>query len=147
MEHFDAGQVLRTLIIRFDYQDLLLEGIQEVIRTEGIETGYVTGGIGTFDHCRMHMITTTGFPSKDRIVEMEGPIELIGLQGFIAGGEPHIHMTVSDTEGAYGGHLEPGCRVLYLGEVRIDVLSVKGFRRLPHPKWGTAQLQKPGRSE
>jgi predicted DNA-binding protein with PD1-like motif len=51
-------------------------------------------------------------------------------------------MTVSDTERAYGGHLEPGCRVLYLGEVRIDVLSETGFVRRPHPERGTAQLQK-----
>ena len=142
MQTFDAGQVVRTLIVRFDYGDLLLEGIRAVIESEGIETGYVTAGIGTFDRCRMHMITTTGFPSQDRIVEMEGPIELIGLAGFIAGGEPHIHMTVSDTERAYGGHLEPGSRVLYLGEVRIDVLSETGFVRRPHPERKTAQLQK-----
>ena len=142
MKHFDAGQVLRTIIVRFDYQDLLLEGIYKVIREEGIDTGYVTGGIGTFDVCRMHMITTTGFPPKDRIVEMEGPIELLTLQGFIAGSQPHIHMTVSDTEQAYGGHLEPGCRILYLGEVRIDVFSETGFQRRPHPELGTAQLQK-----
>ncbi len=62
MQCFDAGQVLRSAIVRFDYGDLLLEGIQEVIKSEGIETGYVTGGIGTFDRCRMHMINTTGFP-------------------------------------------------------------------------------------
>jgi len=147
MQCFDAGQVVRTLVVRFDYGDLLLEGIQEVIKSEGIETGYVTGGIGTFDRCRMHMITTTGFPSDDRVVEMEGPIELIALQGLIAGGEPHLHVTISDTERAYGGHLEPGCRVLYLGEIRIDVLSEKGFQRRPHPERGTAQLQKRGGSE
>lgn len=88
MQCFDAGEVLRTLIVRFDCGDLLLEGLQEVIRSEGIETGYVTGAVGTFDRCRMHMITTTGFPSQDKVVEMEGPIELIALQGFIAGGEP-----------------------------------------------------------
>ncbi len=75
---------------------------------------------------------------------MEGPIELIGLQGFIVDGQPHLHVTISDTEGAYGGHLEPGCRILYLGEVRIDVLSETGFKRLPHPELGTAQLQKVG---
>jgi len=144
MKCFDACRVLRTLIVRFDYGDLLLEGIEEVIASEGIETGYVTGGIGTFDRCRMHMITTTGFPPEDRIVEMDGPIELIGLQGLIADGQAHLHVTVSDTDRAYGGHLEPGCRVLYLGEVRIDVLSEKGCKRLPHPERGTAQLQKPG---
>ncbi len=142
MQCFDAGQVVRALVVRFDYGDFLLEGIQEVIKSEGVGTGYVTGGIGTFDRCRMHMITTTGFPSEDRSVEMEGPIELISLQGLIAGGEPHLHVTVSDTERAYGGHLEPGCRVLYLAEIRIDVLSEKGFQRRPHPERGTAQLQK-----
>jgi hypothetical protein len=142
MQTFEAGELLRTLMVRFDYGDMLLEGIQQVIKEERIETGYVTGGIGTFDRCRMHMITTTGFPSKDKIVEMEGPIELLTLQGFIASGEPHIHMTVSDTEQAYGGHLEPGSRVLYLGEVRIDVLSERGFVRRPHPERKTAQLQK-----
>lgn len=35
-------------------------------------------------------------------------------------GEPHIHITLSSpAKGAFGGHLENGCRVLYLAEVTI----------------------------
>jgi predicted DNA-binding protein with PD1-like motif len=44
--------------------------------------------------------------------------------GIIADGEPHIHITLSGAEtGAFGGHLEKGCRVLYLAEVTIIKFS------------------------
>ena len=51
---------------------------------------------------------------------MKEPFEILNAGGLIAAGEPHIHITLSSPEtGAFGGHLEKGCRVLYLAEVTI----------------------------
>lgn len=44
-------------------------------------------------------------------------------QEWIADGIPHLHMVVSDHEKAYSGHLEPGCRVLYLCEIVIQEID------------------------
>jgi predicted DNA-binding protein with PD1-like motif len=51
---------------------------------------------------------------------VKGPFEILHAGGLIAAGEPHLHITLSSPEkGAFGGHLEKGCRVLYLAEVTI----------------------------
>jgi hypothetical protein len=47
-------------------------------------------------------------------------MEIIGVNGIIAAGEPHLHFTLSSPEGgAFGGHLENGCKVLYRAELTI----------------------------
>ena len=49
-----------------------------------------------------------------------GPFEILNAGGMIANGEPHLHITLSSAaKGAFGGHLEKGCRILYLAEVTI----------------------------
>ena len=51
---------------------------------------------------------------------MKGPSEILSASGIIADGETHIHITLSNAEkGIYGGHLEKGCRVLYLAEFTV----------------------------
>ena len=53
---------------------------------------------------------------------------------MIAGGVPHLHMVVSDHEKAYSGHLEKGCRVLYLAEVVIIELDGAQLHRVRNVK-------------
>ena len=53
------------------------------------------------------------------------------MQGVIADGTPHIHMNVSTKDSAIGGHLEPGCRVLYLAEVVILEFDGLSLTRVP----------------
>lgn len=63
-------------------------------------------------------MTTTGYPPREqRLVWEDVPLELLSLNGVVAGGEPHLHAVVSDARGAYGGHVEKGCRVLYFAEI------------------------------
>ena len=51
---------------------------------------------------------------------MKGPFEILDAGGIIADGEPHLHIALSGSgKGAFGGHLEKGCRVLYLAEITI----------------------------
>jgi predicted DNA-binding protein with PD1-like motif len=63
---------------------------------------------------------TTGYPPVEHYEKWEDkPLELASLDGIIADGIPHLHTVVSDHQKAYAGHLEPGCRILYLGEIVI----------------------------
>ena len=116
-----------------------LESIEEACRERGVRNGAVVSGIGTLDVCRMHYITHSDFPPSDEIATLEKPLELVNVSGVIAGGQPHLHMTVScKQEGTWAGHLEPGSRVLYLAEVvmlKFNDLEmtrrVDGERRAP----------------
>jgi hypothetical protein len=54
------------------------------------------------------------------MVDVEGPLEVVGFTGIIARYEPHVHIALQDPRGRfYGGHLEEGCAVLTLSEISI----------------------------
>ncbi len=131
MKHYksrsDAAHVLQ-----FDAGDDLLGGVHQFIEEAGVSNGVVVSGIGTLDRCRMHMVTTVGYPPVEVFPEWNGlPLELTSMQGVIANETPHIHMNVSDTRSAVGGHLEPGCRVLYLAEVVVLAFDSLELDRVP----------------
>jgi len=117
MHHAGAVEVV---VLGLQPGEILLESIEEACRERDVRNGAVVSGIGTLDVCRMHYITHSNFPPSDEIATLEKPLELVSISGVIAGGEPHLHMTVScRQEGTWAGNLEPGSRVLYLAEVVI----------------------------
>jgi predicted DNA-binding protein with PD1-like motif len=68
-------------------------------------------------------------------------MEILSISGLIAGGEPHLHMTLSGAGGAFGGHLEKGCRVLYRAELTIARFSGTPLARRPN-RFGVPVLQR-----
>ena len=140
METFVSDRVGRTFILKLVQGEDLLESVERLIAEEGIENAVVVSGIATFDRSRLHMISTTGYPAEVFIDERcdvpttgypaevfidercDVPLEVVSVEGFICDGEPHLHCTISDSRGAYAGHLLKGCRILYLGELVIQEL-------------------------
>ena len=121
MRHFGKGRPGRTIVVRLDPGDDVLSSLGEAIRACGITDGYVASGIGTLSRCVLHMVTTTGYPAVEHFARWDDvPLELASMSGVIADGVPHIHAVVSDTTTAVAGHLEPGCIILYLGEVVVQ---------------------------
>ena len=124
MEYFSTEKTGRTFVLRLDSGDYLLESIESFVKKENIRDAVVVSAIGTLDEYRVHWVTTTGFPPKNRLEHWKDkPLELASVGGIIANGEPHLHIVVSDSEKAYCGHLEKGCRVLYLAEIVIIELK------------------------
>jgi len=108
--------------------------VQEFIADNGIRNGVVVSGIGTLKDTTMHMVTTTTFPPVEVYPRREDEaLELTSMQGVIAAGVPHIHMNVSTQalNGGNGGHLEPGCVVLYLAEVVVLEFDGLDLARVP----------------
>lgn len=124
-----------VLVVRLDPGDFVLESLRELAKKEGLNDAVIVSGIGTLDKCVLHMVTTTGYPPKEYYRAWDGePLELVSLSGIIAGGEPHLHAVVSDTEKAYAGHLEEGCRVLYLAEIVAVEFENCGLARVADEK-------------
>jgi predicted DNA-binding protein with PD1-like motif len=142
MDVFAGGAIREVIAIRLDQGEDVLASVEAIAREKDIHTGVVISGIGTLDRARLHHITHTGYPSVDRIVEYQGPIELLSIDGIIADHTPHLHTCISIAENTYMGHLEPGCRVLYLAEIAIAVLDGLRLRRTPHPETGVNQLRR-----
>jgi len=110
---FGGAQVQEILRVRLDRGDLLLESIVEAIKSHGIQDGAVLTAAGSLQECTFHRVTSLAAKPEQEFMTRKEPMEIIGVNGVIAAGEPHLHMTLSNGQGAFGGHLENGCKVLY----------------------------------
>jgi len=79
MQYFVSKATPRTILVMFDRDDLLLEGLQEVVKKEKIDTAAITGGIGSLQRVHLHTITSTGLPPTDKYWNFTGPIELASV--------------------------------------------------------------------
>ena len=135
MKYFSTEEIGRIFALRLDQGDYLLESIIDLVKRENIKDAVVVSAIGTLDQCRIHMVLTTGYPTEQHFEHWKDtPLELASIQGVIANGEPHLHVVVSDSEKAYSGHLEKGCRVLYLAELVIIELKSTNLARVHDDK-------------
>ncbi len=125
MQYFVSKTTPRVILIMFDRDDLFLEGLQEVVKKERIDTAAITGGIGSLQRVHLHTITTTAPQSVDKFWSFTGAIELASVQGSVIGGDVHAHISVFDWDSkqVYIGHLEPGSIVAYRAEVSLTVLE------------------------
>ncbi|MBI3979537.1 MAG: DNA-binding protein [Chloroflexi bacterium] len=123
MQYFTDAAPGKTILISFDPGDLILEGIEEVVRREGIDFGMVTGGVGSLQECHFQVATNpAGTPPAAESRTVVGPIQLGSIQGTIVNGEVHVHVTIYEysSNQVYLGHLEAGSRVLNLMEVCLQ---------------------------
>ncbi|MBN1524050.1 MAG: DNA-binding protein [Spirochaetales bacterium] len=118
------GKTESTLIfIRFDPKEDLMDGLKKIIEQEHIAAGVVLSGIGCFAKCRIHQVDVSETPDllnrKQAYRELSGGWEIGSIQGIIADGEPHLHVTLSEGDKTVSGHLEPGSIVFTLIELSI----------------------------
>lgn len=117
---FGAAQVQEVYRVLLDRNALLLESILDVIKQKNIQDGQVLVTSGSVQECTYHYVTSTASKAVNAYKTVKGPFEILSAGGIVAAGEPHVHITLSSPDkGAFGGHLEKGCRVLYLAEVTI----------------------------
>ncbi|MGC9064006.1 MAG: PPC domain-containing DNA-binding protein, partial [bacterium] len=84
------------------------------------DTGIVVSGVGSLLKARIHIVASNDFPPEDDFLDFDGPLEIVSLQGIIAKGEPHLHISIVNREfRSFSGHLEEGCLILSLCEIAI----------------------------
>jgi predicted DNA-binding protein with PD1-like motif len=131
MKIFTGNNFGRVHVLRLDRGDYLLESIESFIKSENIKNAVVLSAIGTLDYCVMHMVMTTSLPPVDKFVKWEDkPFEISSIDGVIANGTPHLHMTVGDDVQSFAGPVEHGCRILYISEVVIAEMDGFDFHRI-----------------
>jgi uncharacterized protein len=140
-ESFGGAQIAEVYRVRLDRGDLLLESIEDVIHKHGIADGAVVTAAGSLQECTFHRVKSIAEKPEDEFITVKEPMEILNINGMIAGGEPHLHLTLSGAKGAFGGHLEKGCRVLYRAELTIAKFSGTPLARKPN-KDGVPRLQR-----
>jgi uncharacterized protein len=124
---FGPDHITDVYRVSLDRGALLLESINDVIRSKAVRDGQVIISSGSVQECTYHFVASTDLKPQNEYRTVKGPSEILSGGGIIADGEPHIHIALSNPEkGMYGGHLEKGCRVLYLAE-----FTVFGFTGAP----------------
>jgi predicted DNA-binding protein with PD1-like motif len=120
----------RIIVFRCDRGEDLLKTIEKVASENKVDNGVIVSAIGTLEKCRIHRVTSKGLPPQEEYVEIDGPLEVNSVDGIIANGKLHAHISVSDGRGTYGGHLELGSPVLYLAEIVLAETAEVSFNRV-----------------
>jgi len=111
----------------------LLETILDIIKRKNIQDGHVMLTAGSVEECTFHYVASTAQKPHDVTKTVKGPYEILNGGGIIADGVPHIHITLASLgKPAVGGHLEKGCRVLYLAELTFLQYSGPALTRKPN---------------
>lgn len=118
---FGPDRIADVYRVSLDRGALLLESINDVIKAKNIRDGQVIISSGSVQECTYHFVASTASKAQNEYRTVKEPSEILSGSGIIADGEPHIHIALSNRDkGVYGGHLENGCRVLYLAEFTVS---------------------------
>lgn len=102
----------RVVLVRMDPGEDVLTALRAAVEQEGIRSGVILSGVGSLNAFHVHVVGVPSLPTRDVFVRGDGAYDILTLTGLVIDGRVHAHITFSDTEKAYGGHLEEGCRVL-----------------------------------
>lgn len=130
---FGGARIQEIYRVRLDRGDLLLESLRDAIRKNHIQDGAVLTAAGSLSECTYHRVKSLAAKAEDEFVTVKAPMEILNVNGLIANGEPHLHLTLAADQGAFGGHLENGCRVLYRAEITIAKFDGPALERKPNP--------------
>ena len=112
------------VILRFKYKTDLLAGLEESVAENGIQNAVILSGIGSVRNYHIHSVSNNEFPSKNiYIKDPDSPADLSSISGYIINGRVHAHVTLTDEEGAFGGHLEHGTTVFTFAIVTLGILN------------------------
>jgi predicted DNA-binding protein with PD1-like motif len=116
-------QFERVLVLRFKYDTDLLAGLERAVKTNHIRNGVILNGFGSVRNYQVHQVSNRSLPVKNEFVkDPSGQADIAAMSGFVLNGRVHPHITLSNPDKAFGGHLEPGTNVFTFCVVTIGVL-------------------------
>ena len=104
--------------VRLKKGDDLKEKIETICLEKSFDTVVVLSAVGCLEKINLRLAGARSY----RIVEEDG--EIVSLNGTIAKGEAHLHLSYSNDEGqCFGGHLKKGCIVNTTVELVLGILE------------------------
>ncbi len=125
MKYYNGEGVGRTLVIELDRGEDLFEGLEEILKKEGIKDAYVASAVGSIERLEYHRPKTMDAATEDEFLSLDGPYEFGNISGTVFDGVPHLHFSAGGVNGLHVGHLERNTKVLYLLE--LVVIELKGL--------------------
>ena len=118
------GSIQRMVVLRFKYQSDLLAGIEKMVKQQKIRNAVILAGIGSLRSYHVHSVSNRDFPSKNVFIKDSAtPADIISINGYIIDGRVHAHMTLTDGDKAWGGHIEPENKVFTFAIITLGVFA------------------------
>lgn len=119
-----SGQFQRVLVFRFKYDTDLLSGIEKMVKQHKIKNAVILAGAGSVRNYHIHSVSNRTLPSKNIFTkDASAPADIVSMNGYIINGAIHAHMTMTNGDKAFGGHLEPGTTVFTFGIVTVGIMT------------------------
>lgn len=128
------GAATRFLAVRLQPGDDLRGALEAAFDAEREHAGFIAACVGSLSKVSLRPA------GQDTALTLEVTLEIISLSGTFSEHGSHMHIAVSDSQGAMlGGHLLQGCIVRSTAEVVIGLAPVH-FRRAVDPRTGYSEL-------
>jgi len=130
------SQMKRVVVVRFKYNTDLLKGLEETVKNEKIKNAVILSGVGSVTAYHVHAVHNTTLPAKLAYTQRSVPMDLIAVNGYVLGGRIHAHITMTDDQKAFGGHLHEGTTVFTFAIVTLGILDDNiDLSRFDDSKW------------
>lgn len=113
----------RVVILRFKFDTELYSALEKALKDNKIVNGVILNGFGSVRNWQVHQVSNRSLPSKNMFVkDPTAPADIASMAGMILNGRLHPHITLSNPDKAFGGHLEPETNIFTFCVVTIGVL-------------------------
>ena len=118
--------IKNLVCVRLNSGDDVLMSLDEAVKKLGIKNAFIIAGTGSTVNHHYHVVETSNLPPGNVYIKADKASDVLNVNGFVVNGRIHAHITHSDKDIAYGGHLEEGVKVLTfmsitLAEVDFDL--------------------------
>jgi hypothetical protein len=119
-----TNQFERTVVLRLKCETDLLAGLESMMQKEKIHNAVILTGTGSVRSYHFHVVSNRTFPSRNIFVkDTSASADIVSMNGYVIDGRVHAHITLSDADKAFGGHLEPGTSVFTFAIVTLGVFK------------------------
>ena len=102
----------------------LIDGIESFVLQNQIEAGCILSGVGSLTQAVLRLA------NREEFNQYEGFFEIVSVTGTVSSHGSHLHIAISDGEGAtIGGHLVSGCKIYTTAEIVIIAFSNLVYER------------------
>ena len=115
---------MKTHTFRLKPQQDLFDSIEDFVKLNNIEAGCVLSSVGSLTHATLRLA------NRNYNNEYDGHFEIVSMTGTVSIHGSHIHVAISDGDGAtIGGHLVSGCKIYTTAEIVLLELEDVVYKR------------------
>ena len=148
LEGIGRGTIGRIVMGKLKIGVDLLEGIEEMLKSENIKTGVILSGVGALEKgiFRNAKVIPPDYKMEDKYrlyIDIDNPLELVALNGWVATtdqGKTNVHAhllattVIDDKIVSLGGHLTAGTITSIKVVIGIGVIENSNIKAIMDPK-------------